>query len=207
MDPVRKTVETYDRIAEDYCGHTLREGFRVVERRFLNKFLNYIDHPNPKIVDIGCGDGRDSMYLLKQDAEVFSVDMSKGMLDIVEKNVHGSQPVKSDVRRLPFSSRTFHGVWCSGMLYHLPKEELEKALDEIHRLLCKKGIFSFNFKEGEGEGMEEEPRSYGGHPRYFAYYTFKEMREKLTHFRVRKKEYYPMDVFGDKIIHLWVEKE
>ena len=38
-DEVRTTIESYDKIASDYCRHTLRDEFRRIEEDFLERFL------------------------------------------------------------------------------------------------------------------------------------------------------------------------
>ena len=42
--------------------------------RFYNKFLNSID--NPRILEIGCGVGRNTLYLSKMSNNVTSIDIS-----------------------------------------------------------------------------------------------------------------------------------
>ena len=57
-----------------------------------------------------------------------------------------------------------------------------------------------------GEGMEENPRSYRRWPRYFAYYSFREMKNHLSCFEILDKQRYPMKIFKDEIMQLWLRK-
>jgi len=80
-------------------------------------------------------------------------------------------------------------------------------MSEIHRVIAPGGVFSFNFKTGEGEGMEENPRSYPGAPRYYAYYGAAEMKNLLSGlFDVIDEEYYPVKAFGDTILQVWCRR-
>ncbi len=206
-EEIRITIESYDKIAADYCKHTLRNEFRRVEEEFLDRFNAHIGRVTPLIADVGCGDGRDSEYLIRKGARVLLVDLSAAMLAVAAKQVPAGVHLKMDVRSLALPDNHLDGLWASGILYHLPKRYLPGALQEIHRVLKPGGIFSFNFKTGDGEGMEENPRSYPGAPRYYAYYGAGEMKDLLSNlFEVIEEELYPMQAFGDTILQLWCGK-
>jgi SAM-dependent methyltransferase len=206
-DEVRITIESYDRIAGEYCKHTLRDEFRRVEEGFLDRFAAHIGRRAPLIADVGCGDGRDSQYLINKGARVLLVDLSNGMLAVAARQVPAGVHLKMDVSSLALLDDYLDGLWASGILYHLPKRHLPEALREIRRVIKPGGIFSFNFKTGDGEGMEENPRSYPGAPRYYAYYSPGEMRGLLLGlFEVIEEEFYPVGAFGDTILHLWCRK-
>jgi ubiquinone/menaquinone biosynthesis C-methylase UbiE len=206
MNHIEKTIKTYDIIASKYCRKTLIPKVRKFEHNLLDKFLKMIKIKNPKLLDIGCGDGRDTAYLLEQGADVIGIDLSGSMLEEAKKNVLNGNFIKMDMRRLEFPDGQFDGVWASGCVYHVTKDEFKKVLREIHRVLKRNGVFSFNFKLGEGEGLEENPKSYAGHPRYFAYYSLEEIRNFLKDFKFIEHEQYPEKIFGDSIVHLWCRK-
>lgn len=207
-DEVRTTIESYDKIAREYCAHTLRDEFRRVEEEFLDRFIEQIGAEAPLIADVGCGDGRDSSYLISRGARVLLVDLSRAMLAVAARQVPSGLHLNMDVRSICLLDGYVDGLWASGILYHLPKRELPAALAEIHRVIAPGGIFSFNFKTGEGEGMEENPRSYPGAPRYYAYYSPGEMKSLMGgRFEVIEEEYYPVKAFGDTILQLWCRRE
>ena len=206
-DEVRVTIQSYDKIAADYCRHTLRDEFRRIENEFLDRFLREIGTESPLVADIGCGDGRDSKYLLEKGARVLSIDLSCGMLGVAAREVPQGTHLNMDVRSLALLTGCLEGLWASGVLYHLPKPELPAALAEIRRVLRPGGVFSFNFKIGRGEGMEENPRSYAGVPRYYAYYPADEMKEALSGlFDITEEKFYPVEAFGDTILQLWCRR-
>lgn len=206
-DEVRTTIESYDKIASEYCRHTLRDEFRRIEEEFLERFLARLGGKEPLVADVGCGDGRDAGYLIGRGARVLLVDLSPGMLAEAAKEVPEGIHLNMDVRGLALLDGYLDGLWASGILYHLPKRDLPAALAEIRRVVRPGGIFSFNFKTGEGEGMEENPRSYPGAPRYYAYYSAEEMKGLLSGlFDIIEEELYPVKAFGDTILHLWCRR-
>jgi SAM-dependent methyltransferase len=206
MDEIAITINSYDQIASEYCQHTYREEIRVFERTLLDKFLEYITVKNPLILDIGCGDGRDSKYLLQKGARVFSADLSQAMLEQAQRNVPDGIHLLMDARNIQLENEFLDGIWASGMIYHFPKNEVDTVFTEFHRVLKPIGVFGFNFKIGVGEGMEDNPRSYPGTPRYFAYYTLKEIREYLTLFKVLEEFPFPMEIFSDTLVQLYLSR-
>jgi len=205
-DEVKLTIETYDRIAPRYCSHTMTEEIRFVERRFLDKFLELIGKAGPLVCDLGCGDGRDSIYLEMRGARAVSADLSRGMLREARKLFPRGSYVLMDFRSPAFPGAVFDGVWSSGAICHIPKRELPATLEAIRSTIAPAGVFSFNFKVGKGEGVEARPRSFGSGPRYFAYYSVEEMTAHLEGFTVVHEDEYPQEVFGDRIVQLWARK-
>ncbi|GAG38980.1 unnamed protein product [marine sediment metagenome] len=57
-------------------------------------------------------------------------------------------------------------------------------------------------------GLEEEPRSFSGGPRYYAYYRRGEMKALLRRagFRALALESYPERVLGEEIVRVWAQK-
>jgi ubiquinone/menaquinone biosynthesis C-methylase UbiE len=113
-----------------------------------------------------------------------------------------------DMRNLEFPDNTFDGVWANGCIYHVPKVELGQVLKEVMRVLKRPGIFSFNAKAGTGEGLEDNPKSFAGGPRFYAYYTISEMKKRLKEaaLEVIEAKIYPQKIFNEKIFHIWARK-
>jgi hypothetical protein len=77
--------------------------------------------------------------------------------------------------------------------------------DSSIRVLRPLGVFSWNWKAGTVEGLDDEPGSFGGDPRYYACYRRREMKALLcrTGFRAIALESCPGKVFGEKIVLFW----
>lgn len=208
---VEITHETYDLIAKDYSTsveETINGWVGRFEKGLLDKFrFSEVMFRSgwPFVLDIGCGNGKDTEYLMRQHAEVISTDISSGMLEVAKKRVPDGIFCQMDMRTLGFPAETFNGVWANGCIYHVPKSDFPKVLSEVYRILRgPTGVFSFNFKIGSGEGLEESPRSFKGGPRFYAYYTLEEMKGLLRQvgFKIIDVQKYPKKVFGEKIVHI-----
>ncbi len=86
MDEVSVTRQTYDKIAQRYAERWATNDAVVEEAR--RRFLAHLP-PNPSVVDIGCGPGRDLQALAKDGIEAVGVDLSLAMLAEARKRFSG----------------------------------------------------------------------------------------------------------------------
>ncbi|MFW5945651.1 MAG: class I SAM-dependent DNA methyltransferase [Candidatus Natronoplasma sp.] len=200
MDPIEKTMRAYDNIAERYCEITEKEGDRDFQKKMLDRTLRFIP-PDPRIIDLGCGDGRDTDYLRRKGADVVGIDLSKEMIKLARKKYPECGFLCSDMRDTVFPDDTFHGAWASTSLTNIPKSELSSVENEIYRILEKGSIFCFSFKVGEGEGFEESIVE--GFETYQSYYTMDELKNELNLFQVIDSKEYPGKIFNNKFMYCW----
>jgi len=208
MDVVRQTIQTYDRIAPDYCRKTRQFKFLEWEENYIKKLLFIISTPNPLVLDAGCGDGRHTILIDRNGAKAIGIDLSKNMLEEAKSLYPDGDFRKMDMRRLLFGSNSFDGIWASGSIYHVTKLDARKVAKEFRRVLKMNGVVAVNFKLGHGEGMEVNPKSYSGSPRYFAYYTEDEMKDLFSSLGFEELEscIYPEEIFGDNIQQMWFRR-
>lgn len=87
----------------------------------------------------------------------------------------GLESVLSSFDNLPFDDDTFDGVWAYTSLLHIPKNQFEKPLQEIHRVLHSSGVFALGLIEGS---IEEYKESSGINlPRWFSFYEKGEIEQ------------------------------
>lgn len=208
MDTVRQTVETYDRIAHDYCGKTRQSKFLEWEESYIKKLLSFIPTKNPLILDVGCGDGRHCILIDKNGGRATGIDLSKSMLTEAQTLYPNGDFRQEDMRKLSFADESFDGIWSSGSIYHVTKSDAKKVIEEFSRVLKPQGVVAISFKLGHGEGMEANPKSYSGSPRYFAYYTRDEMKDMFSRFGFEELESctYPEEIFGANNQQMWFRK-
>jgi ubiquinone/menaquinone biosynthesis C-methylase UbiE len=205
MDEVSKTIETYDKVAPDYCRKTRQPKFLEWEEDFIRKLLGHIAQESPLILDVGCGDGRHVLSIEKNGGRAIGIDLSNSMVKEAKALYPEGDFRKMDMRILSFDDDSFNGIWASGCIYHVPKMAIGGIIEGFRRVLKPEGVAAINFKLGSGEQMEADPKSYSGAPRYFAYYSEEEMEELFSGFgfKVLESCAYPEDIFGDKIQQMW----
>ena len=115
---------------------------------YYAKFLPLLS-PGSRILDLGCGIGRDSQYFESLGHCVTAIDGSKEMVRFA------NAILKVPARVMLFSEVDFEGefdaVWAAASLIHIPRDELGDILDRVYRALKPGGIFFLNFKHGTGE--------------------------------------------------------
>jgi ubiquinone/menaquinone biosynthesis C-methylase UbiE len=205
LDIVSQTIGTYDKIASAYCEKTRRQEFLVQEEEYIEKLLSYISAPIPQVLDVGCGDARHCPMIEKFGAKTIGVDLSDSMLAESRKLHPSGDFRKMDMRNLLFSDDRFDAIWSSGSIYHVTKADIRKVIAEFARVLKPSGAVGLNFKLGDGEGLEQNPKSYGESPRYFAYYTKDEMIRLFaaSGFTKLSSTTFPEQIFGDDIQQMW----
>lgn len=100
----------------------------------VKKFIDTIPD-NSKVLDVGCGNGKNMTYIKNKSINVIGVDFSEKLLEICEKKL--LNVVKADVRNLPFDDDTFDYVISIAVIHHLSTEKYrQKSINEMLRV-CK----------------------------------------------------------------------
>lgn len=98
---------------------------------------------NSKLLEIGCGSGRDASFMTKHNFDVTAIDGSKNMIEEAKK-IHPELSQKLFHKTLPNDlefNQTFDGIYSIATLMHLLKNDIEKAISKIHNLLNQNGKF------------------------------------------------------------------
>ena len=114
--------------------------------------------PGPRVLDAGCGPGRDVEYFSTRDLDPVGVDAAEGMLDHARTHNPGEY-LRIDVRKLGFERDSFDGVWCPATVFFEPESEIVTALAEFARVLRPDGVARVGFKLGDGRIEVEKWRT------------------------------------------------
>jgi len=117
------------------------------------------------LLDLGCGVGRNSIYLGKEGFDVIGVDISRSALKKTKlwSKVEGIPNVtvlRASMTHLPFVKQAFHAVISVSVIHHALKKDIEKAIEEIRTVLKDNGLFLANLlsikdcRYGSGEKLE-----------------------------------------------------
>tara|TARA_Y100000034_G_scaffold88576_1_gene106338 strand:- start:3532 stop:4221 length:690 start_codon:yes stop_codon:yes gene_type:complete len=96
-----------------------------------------------KILDLGCGTGRNSIKIARKGAKVIGIDFSKDMLKIAKNKAEKlNLDIKFDeqnfLKKIKFKSKTFDGIICNLVFGHI-KNTLP-IIKEMKRVLKNNGI-------------------------------------------------------------------
>jgi ubiquinone/menaquinone biosynthesis C-methylase UbiE len=179
---VKQNLEAYDKNAKLYQEKTNKLSREQLSIR--KEFMSFLKH-GAKILDIGCGPGRDAK-LFSKSFKVTGIDISKNMINLARKNAPKAKFRQMDFFDMDFSSACFNAVWFEAGLLTVRKKDALKLLKDIKQLLIQKGIFYVSVKEGIGEGSEFDKRY--GIAKYTAYYSKRELEQliKKAGFKILK---------------------
>ncbi|PIR75078.1 MAG: class I SAM-dependent methyltransferase [Candidatus Magasanikbacteria bacterium CG10_big_fil_rev_8_21_14_0_10_43_9] len=168
-DYQKETIETYNKQAVAF--QKTRAGFFQKDK--VEKFLSLLR--GKRILDIGCGPGRDCAVFAEKGFSVTGVDVVPTFIDMAREQVPNATFELMDVLNLTFDEHTFDGVWASAVLLHLKREDIPQALRQIYRVLTAGGVCRFSVKKGTTEGMEADVRL-GNAKRFFTYFEENEIK-------------------------------
>lgn len=102
------------------------------------KAISLIKKGNGRLIDIGCGEGRFLMKVIKKyEGNCYGVDYSKKAIEICNRK--GLRVKSCDIeKRIPFKNGFFDIAYCGEVIEHLYNPD--KFLDEVNRILKKGGI-------------------------------------------------------------------
>jgi demethylmenaquinone methyltransferase/2-methoxy-6-polyprenyl-1,4-benzoquinol methylase len=96
-----------------------------------------------RILDLCCGKGQSTKFLVNYSQDVTGLDASVYALEKARQNVPQANYLEGLAQKLPFDDRTFDIVHTSVALHEMTLPELEEILREVYRVLKAQGIFTF----------------------------------------------------------------
>ena len=140
---VNKNVEYYNKNADSFFAGSVAADMSDVQSRFLS----YVP-AGGRILDAGCGSGRDSKAFLDAGYDVVSFDASEEMCRRASE--YTGKPVLNMRFEDVAYEAEFDGIWACASLLHVPVEELPDVLKKMGRALKPGGVMYASFKYGEG---------------------------------------------------------
>jgi 16S rRNA (guanine(1405)-N(7))-methyltransferase len=104
--------------------------------------------PRGKVLDLGCGGGRDAAMLTRNGYHVTGLDASPEMVRAARIKAPSATFVVGDMRALPFGESEFDGLWCLSVLVHSYDATALQVLRECSRVLRPSGVLLLSVKEG-----------------------------------------------------------
>ena len=159
------TIEYYNKNSTEFVSRTVDIDMSNIYPKFTSLL-----QCDGKILDAGCGSGRDSRYFLSQGFEVVAIDASEEMVKCASK-LTGQDALQMKFEDVPFEDE-FDGIWACASLLHLEKEHFVLNLNKLVSALKSGGVVYISLKESKSNVPD------GG--RHFSYYNESELNNIIV---------------------------
>lgn len=160
-----------------YYEEHAAEYFRQTRDRVLPEYWSMLESkvkPGGRILDLGCGSGRDLKHFANGGYRPVGIDYSLPLLKLAAR-FSGQMTVLGNIRLLPFKAKAFDAAWALASLLHLPHSTVGGTLQQIAYCLKPGAPFFAAVKIGAGEEWD----SLG---RFNVFYSVDEWAETLSKF-------------------------
>ena len=186
-----KTLEYYNENARAFSDQTQNVDFTETQERFLT-----LMPPQGKILDFGCGSGRDTKFFLERGYRVDAVDGSEELCRLASD--YTGIPVRQMLFQDLDAAEQYDGIWACSSILHLKKEELRAVIMKMITALKSDGYIYTSFKYGTFEGYRKQ--------RYFTDFTEETIADLIRSFpqlEIRKL-WISRDVRPDRDDETWL---
>jgi SAM-dependent methyltransferase len=152
-------------------------------RQNIEALLRHIHAAPPfRILDLGCGPGRDLAAFRALGHEAIGLDGSPRFAAMA-REFSGCEVWEQDFLALRLPASHFDGIFANASLFHVPREALPRVLGELHAALKPQGVLFSSNPRGRGEEGWE-----GG--RYGVFHDLASWRAFLTAAGFAELEHY-----------------
>ncbi len=132
------------------------ETVSVDPERFLMPLIRRLS-PGVRVLDVGCGSGRDLKWLGDRGFSVIGLERSPGLAALARRHA-GCPVIDADFQSFDFSALSVDGICLIGALVHLPHPEMVPTLSRVARALNPAGAILISMKGGEGRVTDDRGR-------------------------------------------------
>ena len=162
------TLTHYNQHADSFWNGT--KDHDVSQNR--DALLQHIGGKPSRILDFGCGPGRDLKIFRDAGSEAIGLEGAERFVQLA-RDYSGCEVWHQDFLHLQLPREYFDGIFANAALFHVPSQELPRILKELWATLKPSGVlFSSNPRGDNEEGWSGE--------RYGVYYNLELWRELVT---------------------------
>ena len=188
----KETFETWNKLALLYQD-------RFMNLDLYNETYDFICHSitrkNAKLLEIGCGPGNITNYLLsvRPDFDIFGIDIAPSMIELAKKNNPAASFATMDCRDISELKTKYEGIICGFCLPYLSHTDSQTFLTDCYNLLTDEGLLYISFVEGDPSKSDFQTASTGDRS-FFYFYNLNDLTKQLVennfdNFQIFKVEY------------------
>lgn len=154
--------------------------------KFAKDILKYLES-GKKLIELGCGNGRDAIFLSNNKIDVVAVDQCESSINNLKSSVlkNNIKFVADDfIETKLLEKESFDYVYSRFTLHSISEKQEDKLIKRVHEALKKDGLLLIEVRSvkdelfGLGEKIDRNTYIYNNHFRRFI--VLDELIEKLT---------------------------
>lgn len=155
---MKNTKDFYDKTAKEWADKWYDDETLLP---YLKEFMRCLPE-NPRVLDLCCGAGYESMRLARLGADVTGLDFSQKSIEIAKERNPEIRFVAEDMLSDYSYLGKFDGCAVIAGLVHLPDEKLTRAFDMIYKVLNDNGFLFVVVKDGTGKDIKASLKTVDG---------------------------------------------
>jgi ubiquinone/menaquinone biosynthesis C-methylase UbiE len=178
LDKHQETYHTWNKIATAYQDAFMN---LTIYNDTYDYFCNSIALENANILEIGCGPGNITKYLLQQNPKfkILATDVAPNMVLLTQQNCPSAETMVLNSSEIEKLNTSFHGIMIGFCLPYISKEDCSKLISDCANLLKKNGVLYLSFVEGDYDKSDFQSGSTGDRV-FFYYHNLEHIRQLLT---------------------------
>lgn len=148
MDKTKIAVDVFNKLAELYQSKFMdvslyHDSFTV--------FCNAIKKSNAEVLELACGPGNITKYLISQrpDYKIVATDLAPNMVELAKINNPTAECVLMDSKNIGSLNQNYDALMCGFLLPYLSKEEAIQLISDATKILTKDGVIYISTMEDD----------------------------------------------------------
>ncbi len=139
-----KTIDYYNKHAEEFTASTFEVDMESLYQPFLAELPE-----GARILDVGCGSGRDTLAFKNKGYQLDAIDYSE---ELVKKATRLTGiPIKLKSFYEVDDYEAYDGIWACASLLHCERSRLAEVLEKMVQALKPNGVIYISFKYGDSD--------------------------------------------------------
>jgi SAM-dependent methyltransferase len=155
---MKKIIDFYDDTAQSWADRWYNIETFIP---YLVQFLTILPK-SPRIVELCCGTGYDTMRLNKLGATVVGLDLSKGALEIARERNPNIQFYLQNILQDYSYVGLADGILCCAGLIHLSNDEMKVAFQQMYKVIKDGGHLFLVVYDGTGKRLDWQYKTIDG---------------------------------------------